>query len=87
MTLGIRPEHVRIVGNGEADVTLPVRLVEPLGKDTLLYFETSGERPFVAVTEGLGMSRVAVGSQLGLSFPAAELHLFDGSGQRIANAA
>jgi multiple sugar transport system ATP-binding protein len=86
-TLGIRPEHVRVVSNGEADATLPVRLVEPLGKDTLLYFETGGERPFVAVTEGLGMSEVAVGAQLGLTFPAADLHLFDGSGRRIGNAA
>jgi ABC-type sugar transport system ATPase subunit len=85
-TLGIRPEHVR-VSDGEADATLPVRLVEPLGKDTLLYFETGGERPFVAVTEGLGMSDVPVGAKLGLTFPAADLHLFDGSGRRIGNAA
>jgi ABC-type sugar transport system ATPase subunit len=87
VTLGIRPEHVRIVNDGQADATLPVRLVEPLGKDTLLYFETGGERPFVAVTEGLEMSAVPVGAQLGLTFPAADLHLFDGSGRRIGNAA
>ena len=78
---------MRIVSDGQADATLPVRLVEPLGKDTLLYFETGGERPFVAVTEGLGMSEVAVGAQLKLTFPAADLYLFDGSGRRIGNAA
>jgi ABC-type sugar transport system ATPase subunit len=83
-TLGIRPEHVHVVvGNGQSDAALPVRLVEPLGKDTLLYFETGGERAFVAVTEGLGMSSVPVGAQLGLTFPAVDLHLFDSSGRRI----
>ena len=86
-TLGIRPEHVHVVSNGEAGATLPVRLVEPLGKDTLLYFETGSERAFVAVTEGLGMSSVPIGSQLGLKFPATNLHLFDDAGRRIGHAA
>jgi hypothetical protein len=33
------------------------------------------------------MSSVPVGAQLGLTFPVADLHLFDGSGRRIGNAA
>ena len=66
MTLGIRPEHVRIASNGGAETTLPVRLVEPLGKDTLLYFDAGVERAFVAVAEGLSMSEVPVGARLGL---------------------
>jgi ABC-type sugar transport system ATPase subunit len=82
-TLGIRPEHVRVAKNGEADVALPARLVEPLGKDTLLYFDTGSERAFVAVTEGLGMSDVSIGSRLGLVLDPARLHLFDQSGRRV----
>jgi ABC-type sugar transport system ATPase subunit len=83
-TLGIRPEHVRIANNGGAQTALPVRLVEPLGKDTLLYFDAGIERAFVAVSEGLSMSEVPIGARLGLIFDDANLHLFDQSGRRIA---
>lgn len=82
-TLGIRPEHVRIANNGGAQTALPVRLVEPLGKDTLLYFDAGTERAFVAVSEGLNMSEVPVGARLGLILDDANLHLFDQSGRRI----
>ena len=37
--------------------TIPVRLVEPLGKDTLLYFDDGTERAFIAVSEGLRHGR------------------------------
>lgn len=86
-TLGIRPEHVRVANNSGADVTLPVRLVEPLGKDTLLYFDAGSDRAFVVVTEGLSMSEVSVGHRLGLTLDAGNLHLFDQSGRRIGRAA
>ena len=86
-TLGIRPEHVRVADNGGAHVTLPVRLVEPLGRDTLLYLDAGTERAFVAVSEGLTMSGVPVGAGLGLVLDPAKLHLFDRSGRRVATAA
>jgi ABC-type sugar transport system ATPase subunit len=86
-TLGIRPEHVRVASNGGAQIALPVRLVEPLGKDTLLYFDGGVERAFVAVAEGLSMSEVPVGARLGLMLDEANLHLFDQSGRRIARPA
>jgi ABC-type sugar transport system ATPase subunit len=86
-TLGIRPEHVRIANNGGAQVALPVRLVEPLGKDTLLYFDAGTERAFVAVAEGLSMSEVPVGARLGLTLDEANLHLFEPSGRRVTRAA
>jgi multiple sugar transport system ATP-binding protein len=86
-TLGIRPEHVRVATNGGADIELPVRLVEPLGKDTLLYFDAGGDRAFVVVTEGLSMSEVSIGRRLGLTLGATNLHLFDQSGRRIGRAA
>jgi len=82
-SLGIRPEHVVVTRNGEASATLPLRLVEPLGKDTLLYFDDGSERAFVAVTEGLSMADVEVGAQLGLNLPPEQLHLFGADGNRI----
>jgi lactose/L-arabinose transport system ATP-binding protein len=86
VTLGIRPEHIRVADNGGAELTLPVRLVEPLGRDTLLYFDSGAERNFVAVTEGLSMSEVPAGAQLGLTLDPANLHLFNGTGRRIDGA-
>jgi ABC-type sugar transport system ATPase subunit len=82
-TLGIRPEHVQVHLNTKGDIELPVRLVEPLGKDTLLYFEASAERPFVAITEGLSMSDVKVGECAALSLDEHQIHLFDAEGRRI----
>ena len=86
VTLGIRPEHVGVTLGGSGDVELPVRLVEPLGKDTLLYFDAGAERAFVAVTEGLGMAEIKVGERIALSFDRRRIYLFDADGRRIGGA-
>ncbi len=83
-TLGIRPENVDLNGGGKSDLTLPVRLVEPLGKDTLLYFDATGDRAFVAVSEGLRMADVAVGERLALTLNDERLHLFEADGRRLS---
>jgi multiple sugar transport system ATP-binding protein len=84
-TLGIRPEHVGVARNGKSSAELPVRLVEPLGKDTLLYFDDGSERAFVAVTEGLGMADIEAGARLGLMLEPNRLHLFGADGRRVTN--
>jgi ABC-type sugar transport system ATPase subunit len=81
--LGIRPEHVGVSVGAKGDVELPVRLVEPLGKDTLLYFDAGTERAFVAVTEGLGMADIRVSERVALSLDQRRLHLFDAEGRRM----
>jgi ABC-type sugar transport system ATPase subunit len=85
-TLGIRPEHVGVNLGRDSDVELPVRLVEPLGKDTLLYFDAGAERAFIAVTEGLEMADIKVGERIALSLDQRRIHLFDDTGRRIGNA-
>ncbi len=85
-TLGIRPEHVGVTLGGKGDIELPVRLVEPLGKDTLLYFDAGAERAFIAVTEGLEMADIKVGERIALSLDQRRIHLFDDKGRRIGNA-
>jgi ABC-type sugar transport system ATPase subunit len=82
-TLGIRPESVGVATGAKGDIELPVRLVEPLGKDTLLYFEADTERPFVAVTEGFGMAHINVGERVPLSLDPRRIQLFDAEGQRV----
>ena len=82
-TLGIRPEHVGVNFDGGGDFELPVRLVEPLGKDTLLYFDDGTDRAFVAVNEGLAMAEVKSGARIKLRFDPQRLYLFCADGRRI----
>ena len=82
-TLGIRPEHVGINVSGKTGTALPVRLVEPLGKDTLLYFDAGTDRAFVAVSEGLDMAGTRIGERLTLSLDERRMHLFDEQGHSI----
>jgi ABC-type sugar transport system ATPase subunit len=84
-TLGIRPEHVGVALGGQGDIELPVRLVEPLGRDTLLYFDAGTERAFVAVSEGLDMAAVKVGARMALSLDPRRLYLFGADGRRVAS--
>jgi len=88
-TLGIRPEHLRTQRSGagvNADLELPVRLVEPLCKDTLLYFDIATERPLIAVSEGLAMAELEAGDRVGLTLSRDRLFLFGADGSRIARA-
>ena len=82
-TLGIRPEHVGLVPGAKGDVELPVRLVEPLGKDTLLYFDAGTERALVAVSEGLAMAEIKAGERIALTLDQRRIELFDADGRRI----
>jgi ABC-type sugar transport system ATPase subunit len=82
-TLGIRPEHVGVMTGEGGDFRLAVRLVEPLGRDTLLYFDPGSERAFVAVSKGLNMADVKVGAPMALSLDPQRLYLFGADGKRI----
>lgn len=79
-TLGVRPEHVR-AGAPNGTFRCNLKLVEPLGKDTLLYFEHGAERPTIAIVEGASSCRV--GDVLGVTFDPDRLYLFDSAGRRI----
>jgi ABC-type sugar transport system ATPase subunit len=86
-TLGIRPEHVRVRPGDQGEIKLPLRLVEPLGKDTLLYFDDGTERAFVAVSEGLTMAEeLRAGARVSVDLDPARLYLFDPDGRRMVTA-
>ena len=80
-TLGVRPEHVMLGGTGS--IELPVRLVEPLGRDTLIYFDAACQRAFIAVSEGLSRTDIPIGAPMALSFAPDRVYLFDGEGRRM----
>jgi multiple sugar transport system ATP-binding protein len=80
-TLGVRPEHVML--GGADGIELPVRLIEPLGGDTLIYFDAAGQRAFIAVSEGLSRTDIPIGAPMTLSFAPDKVYLFDANGRRM----
>ena len=62
-----------------------MRLVEPLGKDTLLYFDDGTPRAFIAVSEGLEMAEAKPGARIALSFDPERLYLFAEDGRRVGH--
>jgi len=80
-TLGVRPEHVLLGGPG--GIELPVRLVEPLGRDTLIYFDVASQRAFIAVSEGLSRADIPIGAAMAISFAPDRMYLFDANGRRM----
>ena len=81
VTLGIRPEQIGISSSG--DINKKIYLVEPLGKDTLLYFETVEERELIAIVESNSSYRS--GDTVALNLLPEHIFLFDSSGKRILN--
>ena len=78
-TLGIRPEHLTVGTEGE--LVEKIHLVEPLGKDTLLYFDYGGEDDLIAIVDGVSSYRA--GTELGIRFTPEHLFLFHEGGRRI----
>ncbi len=83
MTLGIRPEHVAVRRDGAGEHEYKARLVEPLGKDTLIYFDLGTDRPFVSITEGLALATMRPGELVRLSLSAEHMYLFEAGGKRF----
>ena len=76
VTLGVRPEHVRLEGT-ESSVRLPavVNIVENLGSENLLHSEIAENQLLVAkIAGGVGPER---NHRLALFLPAEHLYLFD----------
>lgn len=79
-TIGLRPEHLSVQPGGGA-FQAQVRLVEPLGKETLLYFDYGGDKPLIAIVEGT--REFYTGEPLGLTFDPKRLYLFGADGRRL----
>jgi len=81
--LGVRPEHLEPCAPADAQMTLEVDLIEPLGADTLVHGHL-GEAPEARVAARLHASVDARTGRLPLRFDPARAHWFDpGSGRRL----
>ncbi|NLS06157.1 sn-glycerol-3-phosphate ABC transporter ATP-binding protein UgpC [Rhizobium sp. P32RR-XVIII] len=78
VTLGIRPEHVVMSSNGTG-MSADVELVEPTGFGIILHLSLHG-LPFKVFT--LNREALTAGPRVSVSFPAQNLHVFDGEGNR-----
>lgn len=82
--LGIRPEDIVIdVESRRNSVPVEVDVVEPLGKEQLIYFSLDGQTYTGSIGGG---RRIPEGGTVELYFPPDRIHLFDGgSGKTIVN--
>jgi multiple sugar transport system ATP-binding protein len=71
--LGVRPEHF-IVADRSDGIPVAVRLVEPLGSDTLIHFDVAGASAIARVDPAL---KPKVGERLALRPQPDKMHLFD----------
>jgi ABC-type sugar transport system ATPase subunit len=81
LTLGVRPEHMRIVDKRDAALIGEVNLAERLGSETFVYVKTVMATMMVKVD---GAATCARGELIGLAFDDEALHLFAGDGSRIS---
>jgi multiple sugar transport system ATP-binding protein len=79
-TLGIRPEHLKIVDTAGATIQGKVNIVEQLGNSTILYVDTPAGQ---FVVEGDGALQAASGDPIGLEIERRRAHLFGADGRAI----
>ena len=80
-TLGIRPEDVRLGGEGRSDsLTGRVVLVERLGGTSHVHVDVGPHRVMAAVA---GELLPEVGSDISIAMPAERVHLFGADGRRV----
>jgi multiple sugar transport system ATP-binding protein len=83
VTVGIRPENLRLVASGSADavLTAKVDLVEPLGAKDVVHVSVGRHGVRAIATPG---ERPRIGDQIGLALDTSGIHVFDDeTGQAI----
>ena len=82
LTLGIRPEHVRISQDGKGALVGTVQLLERLGNQTFLEVVTATDVSTTALIEGDLV--LDIGDKVGINFAATDCHLFNEKGEAFA---
>jgi len=79
--LGIRPEHLVLLPEGQGDIPATVTLRETLGGDAYLYVRTGAGQALVVRAEG--DTTLDHGAAVGLGLPAHRLHQFGADGRTL----
>ena len=78
--LGIRPEHFAVAADEADGIAVNIKLVEPLGSDTLIHFDLAGASSIARVDPAL---RPKVGDRLSLRPQPGKTHLFDAASGQV----
>jgi multiple sugar transport system ATP-binding protein len=78
--LGVRPEHFDVVPDEASGIAIRIKLVEPLGSDTLIHFDVGGAAAIARVDPSL---KPKLGERLSLLPKADKIHLFDTETGRV----
>ncbi|WP_245311878.1 TOBE domain-containing protein, partial [Bradyrhizobium pachyrhizi] len=78
--LGIRPEHFAVTTDAADGIAINVKLVEPLGSDTLIHFDLAGVSAIARVDPAL---RPKPGDRLSLRPQPGKTHLFDAANGQV----
>ncbi len=78
--LGVRPEHVGLVDPDQGLGPAEVRVVEPLGAETLVRLDAGGQ---LLVARVPGLRDFQPGDRVGVKVDRQHVHLFDAAGERI----
>jgi multiple sugar transport system ATP-binding protein len=75
VTIGIRPEHIRIEGcKNSGSIVLRLDVIEPTGSETYLYGKIDQSACCIALRERLN---IAVNDEIQITLPVEHLHVFD----------
>ncbi len=85
LTVGLRPQHLRLSAEGNPGLDQRVTLVEALGTETVVHGQAPDGSRILAILPG--QPRVAPGDVLRLTFDEAQLHRFDVQGRRLPDPA
>ncbi|PSO18327.1 sn-glycerol-3-phosphate ABC transporter ATP-binding protein UgpC [Bradyrhizobium sp. MOS003] len=78
--LGVRPEHFAVTADAADGIAVNIRLVEPLGSDTLIHFDLAGGSAIARVDPAL---RPKVGDRIILRPQSGKTHLFDAANGQV----
>jgi multiple sugar transport system ATP-binding protein len=84
VTLGVRPEHLRIAAPGAGAIPATVALVEYLGDVTLVHAAVAGSGEMVALKSEHGVEPPGQGAAIGLAFEPRRAYLFGQEGKTLA---
>jgi multiple sugar transport system ATP-binding protein len=86
VTLGVRPEHLRVEGPDGGGIPATVALVEYLGDSTIVYAQVDGVPEMVALKCRPGAPCPEHGERVTLAFEPGHGHLFDADGAALPRA-
>jgi ABC-type sugar transport system ATPase subunit len=81
VTIGVRPEHLRIAGQGPFATSGAVELVERLGESSFAHVRRADDKTLVVEVRGRETPEVT--QNVTFRAPLQDIHVFDASGQRI----